>query len=50
MALSIAIGAVIGWYLDQKFGTEPWLFFVFLALGIVLIVCEALLSERKKTS
>ena len=34
MALSIAIGAVIGWYLDQKFGTEPWLFFVFLALGI----------------
>ncbi len=34
MAFSIAIGAAIGWYLDQKFGAEPWLFFVFLALGI----------------
>jgi len=35
MAISIALGAFIGYYLDVKFGTEPWLFFVFLALGII---------------
>jgi len=34
MALSIGIGAVVGHYLDKKFNTDPWLFFVFLGLGI----------------
>ncbi len=34
MALSIALGALIGYYLDNKFGTEPWLFLVFLCFGI----------------
>ncbi len=35
MALSVGIGAVLGHWLDQKFGTTPWLFFVFLGFGIV---------------
>lgn len=35
MAFSIAIGAVAGYYLDKAFGTRPWLFLVFLGLGIV---------------
>ena len=34
MALSIALGALIGYYIDKKFGTHPWFFFVFLGLGI----------------
>ena len=34
MALSIGLGAFIGYYLDKKFETEPWLFFVFLGFGI----------------
>lgn len=34
MALSVGIGAVLGHWLDEKFGTTPWLFFVFLGLGI----------------
>jgi ATP synthase protein I len=34
MAFAIGIGAVIGYYLDRKFGTGPWLFFVFLGFGI----------------
>jgi ATP synthase protein I len=34
MALSIALGAGIGYYLDKKLGTKPWLFFVFLGFGI----------------
>jgi ATP synthase protein I len=34
MALSISIGAFLGYWLDKKLNTEPWLFFVCLALGI----------------
>ena len=35
MGISIGIGALLGHYLDEKFGTEPWLFLVFLGFGIV---------------
>ncbi|MBN1848216.1 MAG: AtpZ/AtpI family protein [Deltaproteobacteria bacterium] len=35
MAVSIALGAIIGYYADRHFHTEPWLFFVFLGFGIV---------------
>lgn len=35
MALSIALGALIGYYLDKKFGTQPWLSFIFLGFGII---------------
>lgn len=34
MALSIALGALLGNYLDRKFGTDPWCTVVFLGLGI----------------
>jgi ATP synthase protein I len=34
MALSIGLGALIGHYLDAKFDTKPWLFFIFLGCGI----------------
>ena len=34
MALSIGIGAIAGHYLDQKFDTHPWLFFIFLGFGV----------------
>ncbi len=34
MALSVAIGAAIGYYLDGYFKSGPWLTFIFLGLGI----------------
>jgi len=34
MALSVGIGALIGHYLDTRFQTGPWLFFIFLGFGI----------------
>lgn len=34
MALSIGLGALIGHYIDSKFGTGPWFFYIFLAFGI----------------
>lgn len=35
MALSICLGAFIGFFLDKKMGTGPWLFFLFLIFGII---------------
>jgi ATP synthase protein I len=34
MALSIALGALIGFYLDKYLGTGPWFSLIFLGLGI----------------
>jgi len=34
MALSIAIGALLGYYVDNKFDTGPWFSFIGLGLGI----------------
>jgi ATP synthase protein I len=31
---AIVIGAGLGWYLDKLFGTAPWMFFVFFAIGV----------------
>jgi len=33
LAASVGIGAGIGWYLDQRWGTDPWLAVVGLLLG-----------------
>jgi F0F1-type ATP synthase assembly protein I len=34
MAISIGIGALVGHYLDKKFGTAPWLLLIFLGFGV----------------
>lgn len=34
MAFSIALGALMGFYMDKWLGTKPWLFFLFLGFGI----------------
>ncbi len=34
MALSIALGVFAGYYIDKKFDTGPWFFFIFLGFGI----------------
>ena len=35
MAFSIGLGALIGYYLDKKFTSEPWFFIIFLIFGII---------------
>jgi ATP synthase protein I len=35
MGISVAIGVLIGYYLDRYFSTQPWLMIVFLILGVV---------------
>ncbi len=35
MGFSVAIGVVIGYYLDRYFHSGPWLTLIFLILGVV---------------
>jgi ATP synthase protein I len=35
IALSIVIGLGIGYWLDTKFNTSPWLTLIFLGLGVI---------------
>ena len=47
MAFSIALGALIGYYLDQWLGTKPWLFFVFFGFGIAAAFRNLYLLYKK---
>ena len=35
LGLSVAIGLLFGWWLDQHLGTQPWLMLLWLVLGLV---------------
>jgi ATP synthase protein I len=35
MGVALAIGLLMGWYLDRLFGTRPWLMITFSIFGIV---------------
>jgi ATP synthase protein I len=35
MGVSVAVGAGMGFWLDGKFGTTPWLMMVFVLCGVV---------------
>jgi ATP synthase protein I len=47
MAISIALGALTGYYLDKKFKTDPWLFLIFLLFGIIAAFKNLMLMARK---
>lgn len=48
MVLSTFVGLAIGYGLDKLFGTDPWLLFVFLILGIVSGFRELVKLARKQ--
>jgi ATP synthase protein I len=35
MGVSLAVGLLIGWYLDRLFDTKPWLTIIFMVFGII---------------
>ncbi len=34
LVAAVFVGGLLGWYLDKWLGTKPWLFLVFLLLGL----------------
>ncbi len=49
MGLSVAIGAGIGYWLDTRFGTKPWLLLFFLLCGIAAGF-KAVIDAAKRAS
>ena len=47
MGLSIAIGALIGFYLMKKFHTGIWLFLIFLLFGIIAAFRNLMFMAKK---
>jgi len=47
MAFSIAGGTLIGWWLDTKFDTTPWLTIVLLILGVAAAIRFLLVLLRR---
>ena len=47
MAISIGLGALIGYYLDKKLETTPWLFLVFFGSGIAAAVRNLQIMYKK---
>jgi len=47
MAFCITFGALIGYYLDNKFNTDPWLLLVFLGFGIIAAYRNLITMARK---
>ncbi len=54
LGLSVIVGSFIGLYLDEKFGTDPWLLLLFVIFGIIAgyrslyRVLKKMLKEDKK--
>lgn len=48
MVLSTFVGLAIGYGLDRLLGTDPWLLFVFLILGIISGFRELVKLARKQ--
>ena len=47
MAASVIVACLIGYYLDLWLGTKPWLFLLFLVLGIATAIRETMILLRR---
>ncbi|NVM22110.1 MAG: AtpZ/AtpI family protein, partial [Desulfobacterales bacterium] len=49
IALSVVIGLFIGYWLDRRFNTSPWLTLIFLGLGVVAGFRNIYLAMKKSS-
>lgn len=47
MGVAVAIGLLMGWFLDRLFGTRPWLTFIFFFFGILAGFANLVRLARK---
>ncbi len=47
MAAALAVGGGLGWLLDDWLGTKPWLFVVFIFVGIAAGILNAFRAARR---
>jgi len=44
---AVAVGTIIGFILDQTFGTKPWLILIFFFVGVVAGISNIIRSAKK---
>ena len=43
---AVAVGAIIGFILDNTFGTKPWLIIIFFIIGVVAGIINVIRSAK----
>jgi len=47
LVASVAVGTIIGFILDNTFGTKPWLILIFFFLGVIAGIINVFKSAKK---
>ena len=47
LVAAVAVGAIIGFILDNTFGTKPWLIIIFFFIGVVAGIINVIRSAKK---
>lgn len=49
MSFSVVIGAGIGWWIDEKIGTKPWMLVIWLCFGFAAGIRSLMRAARRIT-
>ena len=44
---AVAVGTIIGFFLDNLFGTKPWLILIFFFVGVIAGITNVVKSAKK---
>ena len=47
LVVHVAVGTIIGFILDNTFGTKPWLILIFFFLGVIAGIINVFKSAKK---
>ena len=47
LVAAVAVGTIIGFILDNWFGTNPWLILIFFFVGVITGIVNVIKSEKK---
>ena len=47
LVAAVAVGTIIGFILDNTFGTKPWLILIFFFVGVVAGITNVIKSAKK---
>ena len=50
LAAAVAVGTIIGFILDNWFGTKPWLILIFFFVGVIAGILNVIRSAKRMQS
>ena len=46
LVAAVAVGTIIGFFLDKTFGTKPWLIIIFFFIGVITGIINVIKSAK----